>query len=157
MVASNYQNFLKQGGQSRDQNDSVHRVRTIRDRKSWYFVGCHAPRRNFRQISFINSLLVRYCIEQMQKKWQSCFAGNPKRGFPTVSCKFYNLQCNRIGLFPRHCWTGTISNRAMHINEPRHEISNNAVCATSKGSDQPVHMHRRLIRALASRLNIEWL
>ena len=39
------------------------------------------------------------------------------------------------------------------INEPRHEISNNVVCATSKGSDQPAHTHR-LIRAFASRLNI---
>ena len=31
------------------------------------------------------------------------------------------------------------------INEPRHEISNNVVCATSKCSDQPAHT-RRLIR-----------
>ena len=31
--------------------------------------------------------------------------------------------------------------------EPVHEISNNVVCATSKGSDQPAHM-RSLIRAL---------
>ena len=37
--------------------------------------------------------------------------------------------------------------------EPRHEISNNVVCATSKASDQPSHM-RSLIRAFASRLNI---
>ena len=37
--------------------------------------------------------------------------------------------------------------------EPWHEISNNVVCATSKASDQPVHM-RSLIRAFASRLNI---
>ena len=37
--------------------------------------------------------------------------------------------------------------------EPRHEISNNAVCAISKGSDQPAHM-RSLIRAFASRLKI---
>ena len=37
--------------------------------------------------------------------------------------------------------------------EPWHEISNNVVCATSKGSDQPVHT-RRLIRGFASRLNI---
>ena len=35
----------------------------------------------------------------------------------------------------------------------RHEISNNAVCATSKGLDHPAHMHR-LIRAFASLLNI---
>ena len=42
------------------------------------------------------------------------------------------------------------------IIEPRHEISNNVVCATSKASDQPVHM-RSLIRALASRLNILWV
>ena len=39
------------------------------------------------------------------------------------------------------------------IFEPRHEISNNVVCATSKGSDQPAHT-RKLIRAFAGRLNI---
>ena len=38
------------------------------------------------------------------------------------------------------------------IYMPRHEISNNVVCATSKASDQPAHM-RSLIRAFASRLN----
>ena len=37
--------------------------------------------------------------------------------------------------------------------EPRHEISNNVVCATSKASDQPAQS-RSLIRAFASRLNI---
>ena len=37
--------------------------------------------------------------------------------------------------------------------EPRHEISNNVVCVTSKGSDQPAHT-RRLIRAFAGRLII---
>ena len=43
-----------------------------------------------------------------------------------------------------------------HIPEPemsRNEISNNLVCATSKGSDQPMHT-RSLIRAFASRLDI---
>ena len=39
------------------------------------------------------------------------------------------------------------------IFEPVHDISNNAVCATSKASDQPVHT-RSLIRAFASRLSI---
>ena len=39
------------------------------------------------------------------------------------------------------------------IYEPRHEISNNVVCATSKGSDQPAHT-RSLFRAFASHLNI---
>ena len=43
--------------------------------------------------------------------------------------------------------------------EPLHEISNNVVCATSKGSDQPARIDqpahtRSLIRAFASRLNI---
>ena len=37
--------------------------------------------------------------------------------------------------------------------EPCHEISNNVVCATSKGSDQPAHT-RRLSIAFAGRLNI---
>ena len=39
------------------------------------------------------------------------------------------------------------------IDEPRHEISNNVVCATNKGSDQPAHTHS-LTRAFASRLHI---
>ena len=38
-------------------------------------------------------------------------------------------------------------------DEPRHKISNNVVCGTSKASDQPAHM-RSLIRAFASSLNI---
>ena len=37
--------------------------------------------------------------------------------------------------------------------EPRREISNNVVCATSKASDQPAHT-RSLIRAFASPLYI---
>ena len=41
-------------------------------------------------------------------------------------------------------------------NEPWHEISNNVVCATSKGSDQPAHT-RSLIRAFASRLHSLWI
>ena len=41
----------------------------------------------------------------------------------------------------------------LDTNELRHEISHNVVCATSKASDQPVHMHS-LIRAFACRLNI---
>ena len=40
--------------------------------------------------------------------------------------------------------------------EPRYEISNNVVCAISKGSDQPAHM-RSLIRAFACSLTILWL
>ena len=39
-----------------------------------------------------------------------------------------------------------------HIIEPRHEISNNVLCVSSKASDQPAHTHS-LIRAFASRLN----
>ena len=37
--------------------------------------------------------------------------------------------------------------------EPRHEISNNVVCATSKASDQPAHTFS-LIRAFACCMNI---
>ena len=43
--------------------------------------------------------------------------------------------------------------RRKRIIEPRQEISNNVVRATSKGSDQSAHT-RSLIRAFASRLNI---
>ena len=37
------------------------------------------------------------------------------------------------------------------IIEPRHELANNVICATSKASDKPAHM-RSLVRAFASRL-----
>ena len=47
----------------------------------------------------------------------------------------------------------TSLNENVVIIEPVHEISNNLVCATSKGSNQPAHT-RRLIRAFASRLSI---
>ena len=46
-----------------------------------------------------------------------------------------------------------ILNKKTTLSEPRHEISNNVVCATSKGSDQPAHT-RSLLRAFASRLNM---
>ena len=39
---------------------------------------------------------------------------------------------------------------------PRHGISNNLVCTTSKASDQPAHT-RSLIRVFASGLNILWM
>ena len=39
------------------------------------------------------------------------------------------------------------------IIESQHEISNNVVCETSKGSDQPAHMCS-LIRVFVSRLSI---
>ena len=38
--------------------------------------------------------------------------------------------------------------KGVFVIELRHEISNNVVCATSKGSDQPAHMHS-LIRTFA--------
>ena len=47
----------------------------------------------------------------------------------------------------------SMAGKDSQINEPVHKISNNLVCATSKGSDQPAHT-RRLIRAFACRLNI---
>ena len=38
--------------------------------------------------------------------------------------------------------------------EPHDEISNNLVCATSKGSDQPAHTRSLIRAAFASRFNI---
>ena len=44
-------------------------------------------------------------------------------------------------------------NMRYKMYEPRHEVSNNVVCATSKASDLPAHTSSP-IRAFASRLNI---
>ena len=46
-----------------------------------------------------------------------------------------------------------ILSRYIYIYELRREISNNVVCATIKGSDQPAHI-RNMIRAFARCLNI---
>ena len=55
------------------------------------------------------------------------------------------------GFYTLHC--SQINSLLAFIYEPRHEIYNNVVFATSKGSDQPAHMHS-LIRAFSSNLNI---
>ena len=52
-----------------------------------------------------------------------------------------------------HCMWGFECCMGYVIYDPRHEISNNVVYATSKVSDQPAHT-RSLIGAFASRLNI---
>ena len=56
---------------------------------------------------------------------------------------------------PKPLLTSTLlrQSRLIYIKtfEPWYEISNNVVCATSKGSDQPAHT-RSLIRAFVSRL-----
>ena len=65
----------------------------------------------------------------------------------------YKIQLDPINGFIFSEW---YVSKATHIVEPRHEISNNVVCATSKDSDQPAHK-RSLIRAFVSRLNILWL
>ena len=56
-----------------------------------------------------------------------------------------------LSIQPLQCFFDVV--HALFTFEPRHEISNNVVCATSKASDQPAHT-RSLIRAFASRLNI---
>ena len=53
--------------------------------------------------------------------------------------------------FDLHTKTGSCLRSS--LTEPRHEISNNVVCTTSKASDQTAHT-RSLIKAFASRLNI---
>ena len=50
-----------------------------------------------------------------------------------------------------HCMSDSLVSTILIM--PVHEISNNVVCATSKGSDQPAHT-RSLIRAFASLLSI---
>ena len=62
-----------------------------------------------------------------------------------IISKVEDLWRNKVNVFVRDIVSLTC--------EPLHEISNNVVCATNKGSDQPVYM-RSLIRAFASRLNI---
>ena len=64
-----------------------------------------------------------------------------------------------LAVFEQRMWksTGSPGPLCSHTQyQPQHEISNNVVCATSKASDQPAHMHS-LIRAFACRFNILWV
>ena len=68
--------------------------------------------------------------------------------FVMISCRFIAALCSSAGK-GLTSWPLFV----MFENEPRHEISNNVVCATNKGSDQPAHV-RSLIGAFACCLNI---
>ena len=75
-----------------------------------------------------------------------------------LSCRFigqlYTIRCLLSGISAM-VWKRLYDykNLTKSSFEPRHEISKNVVCATSKDSDQPAHT-RSLIRAFATRLNI---
>ena len=61
--------------------------------------------------------------------------------------------CNAAPVVEHHITRLSLTLTVLVTYEPRHEISNNIICATSKASDQPAHT-RSLIRAFASRLDI---
>ena len=44
----------------------------------------------------------------------------------------------------------------MKVFEPRHEISNNMVCATSKGSDQPAHTQNDTLLEITCRESFDY-
>ena len=74
-------------------------------------------------------------------------------GFSMVSANVVVLKSSVSSVF-QDMQKESKSHQLVHlIYEPVHEISNNVVCATSKGSDQPAHT-LSLIRAFASRLSI---
>ena len=67
-----------------------------------------------------------------------------------MHCKFSNLKFLKPSY---NSWRFFV---VVILFEPWHVISNNVVCAISKGSDQPAHTHS-LIRAFACRLNMLWV
>ena len=73
------------------------------------------------------------------------------------SCLFPNIlitmKFDKIFSSYFHFTNYSVNGTSIKIIEPRHEISNYVVCATSKCSDQLAHMHR-LSRGFASHLNI---
>ena len=79
----------------------------------------------------------------MQTEEQQVSIHKVDKPFNCATCSKLSARCLTIQRFKNILVT----------YEPRHEISNNVVYATSKASDQPAHMHS-LIRAFASRSNI---
>ena len=54
----------------------------------------------------------------------------------------FSDKCNFVLIYSRNVFFAP-------INRPKYEIFNNVVCASTKGLDQPAHMHS-LIKAFAS-------
>ena len=75
---------------------------------------------------------------------------------PTTDTLGENTNHWHTGWRHEHCCNIILYDCFLDMYVPRHEISNNAVCATCKNSDQTAHT-RSLIRAFASRLNIQWI
>ena len=61
--------------------------------------------------------------------------------------------CSSVRMLKFSRFTGISVNMYLTQNEPRPEISNTVVFATSLGSDKPAHTYSP-IRAFANRLNI---
>ena len=89
--------------------------------------------------------------------WYSINIGyNQERQGRECSLFWYKWILSLIYVSVTLCCTITYYYACLHVYEPRHEISNNVVCATSNGSDQAEHT-RSLIRVFASRLTILWV
>ena len=94
-----------------------------------------------------------YCRLAYQKWRSSKTSRHPGQFWYQVGCKI--LKINKWLALKMKIYVVTLI-QSYFTSEPRHEISNKVVCATSKYSDQPAHT-RSLIRAIAIRLNILWL
>ena len=111
--------------------------------------------------------LEHYKRDKAARHQTKCAVINEVKLFLTVYyrryyCKFLTLS-NQTSCYKIKCikMTFDLSAKVAFVGlqnpfEPRHQISNNVVCATSKASDQPAHTGC-LIRAFASCLNILWL
>ena len=75
----------------------------------------------------------------LQVLLESCYIFFMKEVTGSLSDK-----CNFVLIYSRNAFFAP-------INGPKYEISNNVVCASTKGLDQSAHL-RSLIRAFASRL-----
>ena len=77
----------------------------------------------------------------LQVLLESCYIFFMKEVTGSLSDK-----CNFVLIYSRNAFFAT-------INGPSYEISNNVVCASTKGLDQSAHL-RSLIRAFASPLKL---
>ena len=77
----------------------------------------------------------------LQVLLESCYIFFVKKVTGSLSDK-----CNFVLIYSRNAFFAP-------INGPKYKISDNVVCASTKGLDQPAHM-RSLIRAFASRLKL---
>ena len=148
-----YVKVFPQGKDLKYQGSRSSSLKGMVNLKAYYYYSLTFKSRSKVKVIYF-SMYVKVFPQGIDLKYQGSRSSSLK-GMVNLKAYYYYLSTFKsrskiiicFGILEKVCPLGMYK-----LNEPRHEISNNVVCATSKGSDQPAHRHS-LIITFASRLN----